>query len=157
MIRSAGKLFMTGNLAIFALLIIAAFTLSGCKDKTPAPAQAPAQEPAVSVAEPSADTVIAAVGEVELTQGKLDKQINDFLSSPRMRNMPPSQMINVKARIRQNLIDTFITRTVLLNEINRLNIKADETKVEEMIDKIKEQIPPGRTLNDFLPRSRLYP
>ncbi len=101
---------------------------------------------------PSADVVVS-VNDARLTRSELDAELNRRLASAR-QEIPPAQLQDVKAKIRGQLVSDFIARTLLANEVNRLQIKASEQEVAEAVQRLKSNLPPGITLDDLIKRNK---
>jgi len=133
---------------------------SGCKPKqekpaTPqavkAPMPAGALAPEASPATPAMDPALVLV-EVEggkLTVAEADKQIMAMLG-PQAAQIGADKMASLMGRFRQQAVDRFVIRTLLVKEADRREIKVGPGEVEKAIEIIKGRLPENMTLDEAL-------
>ncbi|MFA4916155.1 MAG: peptidylprolyl isomerase [Syntrophales bacterium] len=111
--------------------------------------------PADSSSAPSVKSsgIVAEVDGTKLTQAKLDKEISNKLVVLK-DHVPADRLQQVKTELRGKLIDEFILRTLLTNEVNRQKISFTEKDVTEAIDKLKATLPSGVTIEDIMEKNR---
>lgn len=93
--------------------------------------------------------VIVEVNGIKLTQDEVGKKISKTLESMKGR-FPQDQMENIKLNTRKRIIEDFITRTVLSQEVNKKNIVANENETTQAINEVKKNLPKGMTLETAL-------
>lgn len=109
----------------------------------------PEQEAAALVDEeidPSA--VIVRVDGVEITEGEVAGEMERMMA--RFGSVPPEQLAGMRDQLRQNILDHLITKQLLLNKVEELEITIEDAEFEETIEMISQQIPPGSSLSEQL-------
>jgi peptidyl-prolyl cis-trans isomerase C len=61
----------------------------------------------------------------------------------------------VKSRIRKQMIDDFVIRTLLTNELNRRKITATDQEVGEAVDRLKNSLPQNMTLDELMKKNQV--
>jgi peptidyl-prolyl cis-trans isomerase C len=89
-----------------------------------------------------------------LTKSQLEKDTKELMDVYKDK-IPKDKIKDIQANIKKQLIENFIIRTVLENEIEKRKIQADEKEINESIEQIKASLPPGKKIADFLKESRL--
>jgi peptidyl-prolyl cis-trans isomerase C len=69
--------------------------------------------------------------------------------------IPKGKTKEAKADIKKQLVENFIIRTVLDNEIEKRKIEANENEINESINKIKASLPANKKFGDFLKENNL--
>ena len=144
--------------------------LSGCnaKEEQPKVAKTPPQKIEVKQALPQtvppsispsttpagASAVVAEVEGIKLLHDQLDREMRDKLAAIK-NQMPSDRLPQVRTDLRKKLIDEFILRTLLLNEVNRQKISASEEEVTKAIDQLKATLPSGVTIEDIMEKNRI--
>ncbi|MFH0925742.1 MAG: peptidylprolyl isomerase [bacterium] len=150
----------------FSIGLIAIIVGSGCK-KDMATVENPSQvnNPQKSVQEKSVQEkeitdktvsnnknisdIAVTVNEVKLTNSEVDSQINDRLKMMG-RQVPQEQMEKIKLKMRTDVIENFVTKTLVTTEAEKQNIAVSDKEVDELIVKIEQRMPKGMTLEDVL-------
>ncbi len=127
-------------------------------DSTPAapslqPQQPPQQDPAAVLPTVPAN-LIAEVDGKKLTQGQLEADLQKRLAQLKDQ-MPADRLQQVKARVRKQMIDEFVIRTLLTNELNRRKIMATDQEVGEAVDRLKNSLPQNMTLEDLMKKNQV--
>ncbi|PJC75406.1 MAG: hypothetical protein CO012_03385 [Syntrophobacterales bacterium CG_4_8_14_3_um_filter_49_14] len=112
----------------------------------------PSVSPSTTLAEPSA--AVVEVNGTKLTQGQLDREIRDSLAAIGSQ-VPADRLPQVRTNLRKRLIDEFILRTLLTDEVNRQKISATKQEVAEAIDKFKATLPSGVTVEEIMKKNRI--
>lgn len=115
--------------------------------------------PAVSMGEPKgvpplSSGDIVQVNGVKLTKSRFEGELKrkmDLLKD----QMPADRLEKMKPEIKKQLIDEFVIRTLLSQEVARLKIDATEKEVAESMDRVKNGLPPGASLDDLLKKNQL--
>jgi peptidyl-prolyl cis-trans isomerase C len=96
--------------------------------------------------------VIAEVDGSKLTRAQLDLEVKK-----KMREMqgkiPADKITQATVAIRKQLVDDFIVRTLLLNEVNRRKIVATDKEIAAAMNAMKENIPAGTTMEEFMKKN----
>lgn len=159
------------NVLVFILLITCLISglLTGCSRKdekasapqtdappavqTVQPLPAPPQESTAAL--PAVPTnLIAEVDGSRLTQGQLDADVQKRLAQMK-EQIPADRLQQVKVRVRKQLIDDFVIRTLLTNEVNRQKIAVSDQEVSEAVDRIKSGLPQDMTLEDLMKKNQV--
>ena len=140
--------------AVFAAGMLAGCGKGGDKESTVKTKSAPGpiEKPAMKMAPAKANST-ACIVEVEgkkLLEGELESQIDRLLLSRRMDGLPPAQLAQERARMREAVVEAFVSQHVLLKEADKQGIKADEADVTRMINDIKTRSPEGVPFEQFL-------
>mgnify|MGYP000885930145 CR=1 FL=1 len=151
---------------LFVLICLLAFLLTACqkndqqgiasKEETAPTASVPQTATPAEGAEKAlgpGDPVIEVDG-VKMTKGQLDTEVNRKLESIRKR-VPAEKLPQVKTNIQKRLIDDFVVKTLLNNEVNRLKITATEQEVNEAVEKLKSSLPANVSLENLLKKNQM--
>lgn len=98
--------------------------------------------------------VVAEVDGVKLTQGELDSEVKKKFDSIKDR-IPPDRGKQVRENMKRQVINDFIVRTLLKNEVKRLGITSTEQEVALAVDQLKSSLPTGMTLEDLMEKNRI--
>jgi peptidyl-prolyl cis-trans isomerase C len=106
--------------------------------------------PATSKTSPN--DVIAEVDGFKLTRAQLDLEVKKKMQEMQGK-IPADKITQATAALRKELVDDFVVRTLLLNEANRRKIIATDKEVADRLNSMKESLPPGATMEEFLKKS----
>jgi peptidyl-prolyl cis-trans isomerase C len=87
-----------------------------------------------------------------LTRAQLDLEVKKKMQEMQGK-IPADKITQATAAIRKQLVDDFIVRTLLLNEVNRRKIVATDKEIADAMNAMKENIPPGTTLEEFMKKN----
>jgi len=154
-------------LIVFCLVILA---LGGCgsKDEKQASTQTEAQKPeaprteeAVSANPPSpavaasgGSAVVIDVDGSKLTQGQVDTEIKRIMSVMK-KQIPSDRLEKAKENARKQVLSDFTAKTLLANEVKRLNISASDAEVKEAQEQVKKDLPKGMTIEDLMKKNKI--
>jgi peptidyl-prolyl cis-trans isomerase C len=121
-----------------------------------------ATEPASSkesVPSPSKGTTgesnnVVEVDGVKLSKVQLNTDMNKKLAELKGQ-IPAESLTQAKSEIRKGLIDEFVVRTLLGNEMDKKKITASDKEISEILDGMKAQLPPGVTMEDLLKKNKI--
>jgi peptidyl-prolyl cis-trans isomerase C len=157
-----------------AIFVLFTFVLvSGCGDndknkkKSPAPAVGTNQiQPAVSgsVASEAApvvvteqakanDIVVSVDGKI-LKKSELENNVKDRIKMLKDK-IPADKQKEIQENVKKRLVDEFIMRTLLINEIAKNKIEVSDQEIEAATNKIKAGLPPNKKLDEFLKENKL--
>jgi peptidyl-prolyl cis-trans isomerase C len=144
--------------------------LGGCgsKDEKQASTQselqkpeAPPSEETVSanpsspgVAPTGGSAVVIDVDGSKLTQGQVDTEIKRMMSVMK-KQMPADRLEQAKENARRQVLSDFTAKTLLTNEVKRLNISANDAEVKEAQEQIKNDLPKGTTIEDLMKKNKI--
>ena len=154
-------------LIVFCLVVL---TLGGCgsKDEKQASTQTEVQKPE---APPSEETVSASpsspgvaptggsavvidVDGSKLTQGQVETEIKRIISLMK-KQTPATRLDQARENARKQVLNDFIAKTLLTNEIKRLNISASDEEVKEAQEQVKNDLPKGMTIDDLMKKNKI--
>jgi len=96
--------------------------------------------------------VIAEVDGSKLTRAQLDLEIKKKMQEMQGK-IPADKITQATAALRKQLVDDFIVRTLLLNEVNRRKIVATDKEIADAMNAMKENIPAGTTMEEFMKKN----
>jgi peptidyl-prolyl cis-trans isomerase C len=99
-----------------------------------------------------AANVIIDVDGSKLTQTQVDSEIIKKMSAIKGQ-IPKERVQQARTEIRKQIINDFIIKTLLANEVNRLNISASNQEVLEAVDNLKKSMPQGMTLENLIKKN----
>ena len=120
-----------------------------------APSAAPTPIPDPAAALPAVPTnLIAEVDGKKLTQGQLDAQVQKRLTQLKDQ-IPVDRLQQVKERVRKQMIDDFVIRMLLTDELNRRKMTVTEQEVGEAVERLKNSLPPNMTLEELMKKNQV--
>ena len=99
------------------------------------------------------DIAVSVDGNV-LKKAELEKSLNEKFNMIKSK-VPADKQKELKENLRKQLIDVFIARTLLSNEIKKRNIEASNQEVKAAMDQIKTSLPPNKKIEDFLKENKI--
>lgn len=123
------------------------------KDAAGTAAQQPGV-PGAPVKPLTASSVVAQVDDVTLTKGQLDKEVEKSIAGLGNK-IPQGKMTEAKQQIRRQIVDDFVVRTLLVKEVNRLKIIANEQEMHQAITDLRASVPSGVTFDEMLAQKGL--
>ncbi|NPU84274.1 MAG: hypothetical protein HPY65_07275 [Syntrophaceae bacterium] len=157
-----------GSILLVLMLLIAP---AGCgkedkpKETAEAPQQAPAPAPvplpgtagpetpaAATAALPVPPDVVVEVDGTRLTQGQIDTIVKKRLAAVKEK-LSAEQKKKLRDDLRKRIIEDFVARTLLADEIKRRKVTASAQEINEAIEQVKGTLQPGTTLEDLMKQS----
>jgi peptidyl-prolyl cis-trans isomerase C len=156
------------NRSWIAIFVLFTFVLvSGCGDndknkkKSPVPALGTNQiQPAVSGSTasntvpivtgdqaPSGDIAVSVDGKI-LKKSELGKKTNEMIKKLKDK-IPADKQKDFREDIKKQLVNTFVIRTLLANEIEKRKIEASDQEIKLARDKVQASLPPGKKIDEF--------
>ncbi len=102
----------------------------------------------VSAADTKAPAVVTVNGKA-MEQAELDKQLNRIINSAKGQ-LPPEQINKIKSSMQQQIIEHFVTKTILGAECDKLKITVTDKELEDKLNDYKKRLPQGMTLEAAL-------
>lgn len=96
--------------------------------------------------------VIAEVDGFKLTRAQLDLEVKKKMQDMQGK-IPADRITQATAALRKELVEDFIIRTLLVNEVNRRKIVATDKEVTDRLNIMKASLPAGTTMEEFLKKS----
>jgi peptidyl-prolyl cis-trans isomerase C len=116
------------------------------------------QQPLAEQAAPSAGAVppnlVVDVDGHKMTQEQLDAELNKRLSLMKDQ-IPKDKMQQVKSNIKKRLIDDFVIRNLLTDEIKRQKIVATEKETNEAVEQLKSTLPQGVSIDELMKKNQM--
>ena len=160
------KFLMKSAVAVLMLLLVA--TMSGCGKKdeaakeSPAPVvqnqpvespvvlNKPADEPAMTDSKEAAPRDVAvSVDGVVLKKEDLARKVKAQMNLYKDK-ISADKKKEVQSGLKKQIMEDFVMRTVLANEVNRRKITVADKDIQAAINQIKANIPSDKNINDFL-------
>ncbi len=153
------------NKSWLAISVLFVFVLMfGCSDNDKGKKESPASAVSGSIASGNTQNVIAGQGAATdaavsvngkiLKKSELESLVKDRLAMLKEK-IPADKQKEVKEDIKKRLVEEFIMRTVLNEEITRKKIEVSEQEIKITKDKIQASLPPNKKLSDFLKENRI--
>ena len=99
--------------------------------------------------QPAGETVVVEVNGVKFTQKELDEKIDRTIASVQGM-VPPEQLGQFRGNLKEKLVEDFVTRTLISEQIEKNKIKADDAEVAKALEEVQAKVPPGMTLEEML-------
>ncbi|HVO66813.1 MAG TPA: peptidylprolyl isomerase [Syntrophales bacterium] len=121
--------------------------------------QTPSAQTASPTATPSETSlgtagVIVDVDGTKLTKDQLEAEVKKKMSAIKQQ-VPADKIKQVTGNIRKQVINDFTVRTLLTNEVNRLNMSVSDSEVTDAINRLKSGLPQGMTIEDFMAKNNM--
>jgi peptidyl-prolyl cis-trans isomerase C len=145
-------------------------TLAGCgsQDTKSGSVQNELQKPEVQQSEaiPSASPLLPAVTQADgngivinvdgtkLTKEQMESEVKKKMSAIK-KQVPADRMPQVRENVKKQVMNDFTIRTLLTNEVKRLNISASDKEVTEATEKLKSSLPQGMTIEDLMKKNKI--
>jgi len=100
-----------------------------------------------------ADVAVSVDGTV-LKKAQLDQQVKDIMRTYRDQ-IPKDKVKEFQVNIKTQLVENFIMRTLLENEIARRRISVEEKEIQDVVDRMKSRMEPGQKIEDFLKANKV--
>jgi peptidyl-prolyl cis-trans isomerase C len=122
----------------------------------PAATAAPAAGAAAEVDAKQADSTDIAVsvdGNV-LKKSEIEKDIKQKLAAYKGQ-IPADKMKEARTTLKKQMIDEFIMRILMTNEVEKRKIAATDQEIKTTMDQIKASLPPDQKLENFLKENKI--
>ena len=145
-------------------------TIAGCgsQDAKSGSAQKEVQKPEVQQSEaiPSASPLLPAVTQTDgngividvdgtkLTKEQMESEVKKKISAIK-KQVPTDRMPQVRENVKKQVMNDFTIRTLLTNEVKRLNISASDKELTEATEKLKSSLPQGMTIEDLMKKNKI--
>ncbi len=155
--RGINKIAKLCSITLFTILIAAcsknnAETAKETKSSTPPPAPTTAAQPAMptmptaeDITKGNPDDVLVNVNGTKLTRADVAKEVDAQLEAYQGR-IPPGRMSEARQNLYKYAVGQFVVKTLLLDEAKKENIKITKADKDKAYEKIKENLPEGKTL-----------
>ena len=146
------------------------FTMAGCgsKESKSGSAQTETQKPELQQSEappsPYPDSsavtpqggagIVIDVDGAKLTKEQLESEIKKKMEAIK-KQVPAGRLPQVRENVKKQVMNDFTIRTLLTNEMNRLNITVSDKEVTEATVKLKSSLPQGMTIEDLMKKNKI--
>ncbi len=96
--------------------------------------------------------VLVEVDGVKLTSADTELELEYRIASIKDR-LTPDRLAAARDQVRRTIVEQFIMKQLLLNEANRLDITVTKEDEEKAFEQIKDNLPPGMTLEQVMKES----
>jgi peptidyl-prolyl cis-trans isomerase C len=120
----------------------------------PAPVQQPLTPSPVSPDAAIPANLVVDVDGHKMTEEQLNAELNKRLLVMKDQ-IPQERLQEVKANMKKRLIDDFVIRNLLLDELNRQKITATDKDVGDAVDQLKSNLPPGVTIEELMKKNQV--
>lgn len=98
--------------------------------------------------------VAVSVDGITLKKNELNKSIKAKMNLYKDK-IPADKKKEIQDGVKKQLVEEFVLRTVLTNEVNSKKIIATEKEIQAAINQIKANIPPDKKVEDFLKENNI--
>jgi peptidyl-prolyl cis-trans isomerase C len=110
--------------------------------------------PAVKIDNLKPGDAVAKVDGKVLTKAELENSLNERFNILKAK-IPADKQKEFKENLRKQLVDLFVMRTILSNEIEKRKIEASNEEVKKAMDNIKSSLPPDKKIDDFFKENKI--
>ena len=94
--------------------------------------------------------IVVKVNGAELSTGELDSLMSRKINFLRMRGMPADRIEQIKPRLRDSIVNEFVTRTLISQQADKEKIQVSSEEVDSALSKFKKNIPDGMSFESIL-------
>ncbi len=150
------------------ILALAALLLAGCQQDAnasddavaaaePVAVEAPAEAAADAAAEAEAavadpSTIIATVNGANITEGDVQKQLDNFVAQMGA-SVPADSLARALPRVRERIIAELIDRAILLGAVEAEGITLSDEEYQSTIEELTAELPPDVSLDLFFEKT----
>lgn len=142
--------------------------VSGCgvKEETTAPVTSsssvaqsavsgsPVTDEAQKEMQSASDDTVLEVDGTKMSRRELEKEVNRKFESIKER-IPADKRKQVKEDMKRHVMNDFIVRTLLQNEVKRRGITSTPQEYAQALEQLKSSLPTGITLDDLVKKNRI--
>ena len=99
------------------------------------------------------DIAVSVDGKV-LKKSELESKVKDKLKMLKDK-IPADKQKEFRENIKKRLVDEFIMRTLLINEMAKKKIEVSDQEIKVATDKIKASLPPNKKFDEFLKENKI--
>jgi peptidyl-prolyl cis-trans isomerase C len=114
----------------------------------------PAVQPVVPGKKADDAGIAVEVDGVKMTKAQINAELTKRMAKLKGQ-IPDDKLEQAKAEIRKGLIDSFIKVTLLSREAAAKKITATEKEIAEVMERLKSQLPPGVTMDEFVKKNQI--
>lgn len=150
------------------LILFVFLTVSGCSNKgkeeskpadtgsvqSSAPGMPAESTPDLKTEDISKGDIAVSVDGKVLKKSELENSLNDKFNLIKSK-VPSDKQKEFRENLKKQLIDVFIARTLLSNEIEKRKIQASNEEVAKAMESVKASLPPNKKIEDFFKENRI--
>lgn len=102
----------------------------------------------------TASDIVVVVDGSKMTREQVASEIRKKMAAMKGQ-IPKERLEQVRTEMRKQIINDFIVRTLLTNEIQRLKFAATDQEVSEAVERVKSSLPQGMTIEDLLKKNNI--
>lgn len=151
---------ITKNLFLLTILVAIVF-MASCgnseEKKKEAQNQAATTNQAVAAADVKpADTndVAVSVDGSILKKSEVEKDVKEKINTYKDK-IPADKVKEVQTSMKKQIIEDFIMRTLIVNEVQKRKIEITDKELKQATDEMKASLPPDKKLEDFLKENKI--
>ena len=102
---------------------------------------------------PAGDLAVTVDGK-HMTKAELDKAVKEKFELIK-KQVPADKQKAFRENLRKQLVDVFVMKTLLANEVEKRKIVATDQDVKAAMNQIKASLPPNKNVDDFLKENKI--
>ncbi len=110
--------------------------------------------PAAAATKPDSTDIVVNVDGNVLKKGEIEKEIKQKLAAYKGQ-IPADKMKEARATLKKQMVDEFVMRTLLTNEVEKRKIAATDKEIKMTMDQIKASLPPEQKLEKFMKDNKI--
>jgi peptidyl-prolyl cis-trans isomerase C len=110
--------------------------------------------PAANAKQPDTNDVAVSVDGKLLKKSELEKDLKERINTFKDK-IPADKIKEVRANMKKQMIDEFVMRTLMTNEVERRKIEATDKEIKMTTDQIKVNLPPDKKLDTFMKENKI--
>lgn len=118
------------------------------------PETTPLLPPTSTVTQAEGTGIAIDVDGAKLTKEQLESEIKRKMEMIK-KQVPANRRQQVRENVRKQVLTDFTVRTLLTNEINRLNISVNEKEMTDATERLKKSLPQGMTIEDLMKKNKI--
>jgi len=134
---------------LYVVVVLCAGMLCACEKKQEAEEKAVVQEQTGESSSQDPDAMVASVDGQVITAAEVETELENLLARFGGR-VPSEQLKELEPRMREQAVENLITKRLVLEEAERLNIKPTEEQIEAQIATVRSQFPSSEAFYEQL-------
>jgi peptidyl-prolyl cis-trans isomerase C len=150
---------ITKNLFLLSILVAIVF-MASCgnseekKKEVLNPAATNTQAVATDAKTTDSNDVAVSVDGSILKKSEVEKEVKEKLDIYKDK-IPADKVKEVQASVKKQIIEDYVMRTLMVNEVQKRKIAITDKELKEATDQIKANLPPDKKLEDFLKENKI--
>ena len=110
--------------------------------------------PVTATKQPDMDDIAVSVDGSILKKSEIEKEFKEKFNTSKDK-IPADKIKEVRANMKKQMVDEFIMRTLMSNEVEKRKIEATDKEIKMAIDQIKASLPPDKKLETFMKENKI--